>query len=336
MTGLDTAVHPVYVGRMEKPMSLTQISRRDGYTAYRQSPRQPVAVVSLPFRRTRNGASVWTRRLYALDGLDVFDDGRTMIHAQRVRRPRGTSGWVFTGTHRYFTRNAYELRDVRFVEVVGGGATPEPEVDPITTMTPEEIDEKLFPLWAERWTLGSYLHHARRTVADYVWPTTRDRKRMPVREWNAKAAAEQVAEYEAKLEENAAARKPFEDEFARRPWVRYVLCGANNGHLHYHGCSSLRITTELLLVAQASGLDSAEVVGKFGETACTKCFPGAPVAPKSKPLPEGYCSASGSYDVEGVNGSLRLWRPWGRCKVCGQGASVTSTGKLRRHKETAS
>jgi hypothetical protein len=83
---------------------------------------------------------------------------------------------------------------------------------------------------------------------------------------------------EAELAGIEAQMVPYDAEFATRGgWTRYILCGANNGHLHYSNCHTLRFDTQTLLVAQASGLDASEVVGKFGTTACTHCFRGAPV-----------------------------------------------------------
>lgn len=205
----------------------------------------------------------------------------------------------------------------------------------LEALTPEQIDELLFPLWAERWTLAARLREYRKGIAYTVWPEAAPYRSGNLRErgcgvHSLRRYAEGVEKFEQALAGNAAARSPYETEFAARGgWVRYVL--VKGGHLHYQGCSTLRFSTECLLIPAASGLDQSEVVGKFGETACTKCFPAAPVAGK-KPLPAGTCEGSGTYEVENVNGSLSLYRPWGRCKRCGHGASVTSRGKLRQHK----
>lgn len=204
----------------------------------------------------------------------------------------------------------------------------------LEALTPEQIDELLFPLWADRWLSAKYLHDYRKAIALTIWPEAAG-YRHGVRErgcgtHSLRQYAEGVAKFEAKLADNAARRAPLESEFERRGgWTRYIL--VKGGHLHYNGCSTLRFTTECLLIPAASGLDQSEVVGKFGETACTKCFPDAPVAGK-KALPAGTCEGSGTYEVDDVRGSLRLYRPYGRCRKCGHTASVTSTGKLRQHK----
>ena len=156
----------------------------------------------------------------------------------------------------------------------------------LSAQTPSEIDEQLFPLWAERYKYATWAYDEKQRVAKTIFPKARvsHRSSYDVRPLNAyafKTACETLAKYEAKLAEIAAEIAPFTAEFERRGgWQRYVLCmtrRAKGGHLHFQHCSTLRPTTECLIVSDASGLDSDQVVGKFGETACTKCFPDAPV-----------------------------------------------------------
>lgn len=157
----------------------------------------------------------------------------------------------------------------------------------VADMTPEEVDTVLFPLWAKRYQTAEWLHHERDRVAQTIWPEAWqhahrfDRKAHRAWKMNSyelERALERIAEHEADLAEVDRQVAVYEDEYERRGrWVRYILCGNNNGHLHYHGCHTLRFDTRVLLVAQASGLDASEVVGKFGTVACSKCFPGAPV-----------------------------------------------------------
>lgn len=152
----------------------------------------------------------------------------------------------------------------------------------LTTLTPEEIDTILFPLWAERWKITAYLNQYRSLVAPTLFPgATLDRmwgratKALP---YEIRRYGEEIQKYEARLAEIRAEAGIYQEEFTRRGgWVRYILCGNNNGHLHYDSCHTLKWTTRTLLVPQASGLDASEVVGRFGTVACSKCFPGAPV-----------------------------------------------------------
>lgn len=132
---------------------------------------------------------------------------------------------------------------------------------------------------------------------------------------------------------NAQAR-PFEAEFSRRGgWVRYIV--VPGGHLHRHGCHTLTPGRTMVgAVAEASGLDESDVVGRFGETACTHCFPDAPVAAAKTPAELGYCERSGTYAGNDLLDRMEFWkRGHGRIRCsCGESVALTSRGKLRKHK----
>lgn len=149
-----------------------------------------------------------------------------------------------------------------------------------TTMTPEEIDSILFPLWAERWKIGTHLGQYRELVALRLFPGSKftDRRSISGSPSQLASFCQRIQEIEARLAEIRSEMDIWQAEFERRGgWTRYILCGNNNGHLHYDSCHTLKWTTKTLLVPQASGLDSSAVVGRFGTVACSKCFAGAPV-----------------------------------------------------------
>lgn len=68
---------------------------------------------------------------------------------------------------------------------------------------------------------------------------------------------------------------------------------------------------------------------QYGEGACTHCFPDAPVAKPKTPAEEGFCAESGAYADPDTYVNPR--GSYCRCK-CGEVASVTSTGKIRKHR----
>jgi hypothetical protein len=211
-------------------------------------------------------------------------------------------------------------------------------MDDLVSMTPAEIDTLLFPLLAERWALAHRAREYRLDIAASLFPGSIGtyssrwgyRKRSGPPTIQLKQWAQMADEAEAKLEEVKAQIVVFDDEFDRRGgWIRYVLVGG--GHLHYDHCHTLRYDTQRYLLAESSGLTPKEVVERYSYTACTKCFPDAPVAQKLTPAEEGFCPGSGK-GVLDKNGSLRLYRKWGLCSECGQGVSATSRLLARKHK----
>lgn len=103
--------------------------------------------------------------------------------------------------------------------------------------------------------------------------------------------AERAAQYRAQGQELLAkanamydeASAPFTAEFTRRGgWNRYLLVANAGGHVHKGwsstcNCHTLRNTTMVAPVPAYSGKDEAEVVAELKFTACTVCFPAAPV-----------------------------------------------------------
>lgn len=147
-------------------------------------------------------------------------------------------------------------------------------------------------------------------------------------------AAKQIAAYEAQLaelrpvreERRDAAVKYNEDNYTGWPRFFHVV------HLHSNmHCSSFRPTTRIGWLPDVSGLTEAEAVAIHGEALCTICFPSAPTALTQKQVDPAYCTGT-SYDRTKPH-ELRRMSKWGTCTECGTVQTVTSTGKVRKHKK---
>lgn len=78
---------------------------------------------------------------------------------------------------------------------------------------------------------------------------------------------------------------PLHDEFDRRGrWTRYWLVTNTGGHVHSStGCASCFPTTQFAWLTEQSGLTGDDLVALAGESACTVCFPSAPVDTLRRP-----------------------------------------------------
>lgn len=206
----------------------------------------------------------------------------------------------------------------------------------IPKATPAQIDGKLAELWPEieaaRFALAD--HRARVRAID---DGTAKAYELSRREYHER----QIADLKAWIWRLQLLVDPLEDEHAKRGgWNRYFLVRNAGGHVHRGmDCSTCRPTTRYAWLVDLADCDEEKMVDEYGTTACTVCFPDAPTMPgwaryaqREAAAAEEFCSASGTHDVEDVRGSLRLYRPWGTCGVCGASVTVTSTGKVRKHK----
>lgn len=74
---------------------------------------------------------------------------------------------------------------------------------------------------------------------------------------------------------------PLRAEYVRRPWTRYYLVDAHNGHVHSSmSCTSCFPTTAYYWLTSESGKTAEQVVAEAQSQACTVCFPWAPVTDK--------------------------------------------------------
>ena len=190
----------------------------------------------------------------------------------------------------------------------------------LTEQSPAQVDGALFPLLDRIAHLEMRILRERKTIKDY------EAKGQP---FAVASTKEQLPKDEAEAAELNEKAAPLEAEYERRGgWTRYIV--VPGGHLHKRACHTLTPGRTMVgQVAEASGFDEGEVVAKYDETACTHCFPDAPVAEKLTPAEEGFCEHSGTYaDPETYR------TPSGRYAECpcGEVVSVTATGKLRKHK----
>ena len=74
-------------------------------------------------------------------------------------------------------------------------------------------------------------------------------------------------------------------EFYRRGgWTRFWIVVNSNGHIHSsRSCTTCFPTTQFAWLPELSGSNDAEVVELAGESACTICFPNAPVDSRNRP-----------------------------------------------------
>jgi hypothetical protein len=220
---------------------------------------------------------------------------------------------------------------------------------------PDQIDTDLFPLWAERWRLASRSVDCSARIAKHESAvsakesgTLAPRQGRDILSQNVvDSYHRQVADCNEKVDDLNEKIAPLEAEHDRRGgWNRYFLVTNTGGHLHKSmSCSTCFDTTQFCMVADASGSTGEELIEKFATTVCSACFPEAPTMPEYRrgldaaaeaqaAKDAGNCPA-GPYEHDEVNGSYRLYRPWGKCRLCGSGVSITSTGKARKHKKSA-
>lgn len=143
--------------------------------------------------------------------------------------------------------------------------------------------------------------------------------------------AEQIAKAEA-IEAEAAplrdAAKALDAELYEG-WQRFFLVQ----HIHSSPwCSSFRPTTRVAWLPNVSGLTEAEAVAEHGATLCTICFPSAPAHLTTPQADPNVCT--GTRDREQPSRTGYYSGNWATC-TCGSRVTLTSTGKLRKHKPGA-
>jgi hypothetical protein len=134
----------------------------------------------------------------------------------------------------------------------------------LTEKTPAEIDQEWGPLAYARNLAHTRLHQLCRQLESSRHEHLRSL----------------LPAAEAAFTEAAAAMVPYLAEWdARGGWTRGWLCtSSTDPHVHRSQyCSTLRPTSTLALVYAVSGLEEIDVVYYAGNTACTVCYPSAPL-----------------------------------------------------------
>lgn len=197
----------------------------------------------------------------------------------------------------------------------------------LSTAAPAEIDGELYPILERIGVLQGRIASGNKSL-----------ETMP--DWQAQLShlTSTVVLDEERLARKEAEAEPLEVEYTSRGgWDRYIV--VPGGHLHKRSCHTLTPGRTMVgQVAEASGLTEEEVVAKYDETACSHCFPNAPVAELQTPEQEGFCKGSGrllSTEVLDKIDWKRRRRVSIRCSDCGKGVSLTERGALRKHKAAA-
>jgi hypothetical protein len=148
------------------------------------------------------------------------------------------------------------------------------------TATPREVDEALAALnweWDRKTnrTLSALNWEKRNLNSSLRFATTLTQMVGAHRQMVAALDA-----HRAEMAARDAATKPHRDAYDARLWNRYWIVDNVGGHVHQgFSCSTCFHTTEYNWLPALSGLSTGEMVGWMGDTACTVCYPEAPVMP---------------------------------------------------------
>ena len=174
---------------------------------------------------------------------------------------------------------------------------------------------------------------AREMVKNDEGHTTSDGRWIPSRFGRqAGEAVERYREAKAALDEAQAALRDQDQEwFEHGRWSRFFL--VTGVHIHHStACHTLYPTTQIGWLPELSGETEADAVEAHGALLCTICFPSAPVewTDGRKKDDDTKCTSQ-----ELVPGSLnsRYRTAYGQCADCGAHVTVTSIGRVRKHKK---
>jgi len=160
------------------------------------------------------------------------------------------------------------------------------KTNPLATQNPPKIDNALAEIYDEYYKKADELG----VISNYIKSTEQalDPNYRYYRgdEYSVKSNKERLAKHletKQRIEEEAAAilakTKPYDDEFTRRGgWTRAFLVDNNNGHVHKsRSCSTCNPTTRFVWLPDYSAATEEQIVDDAGKSACTECYPTAPV-----------------------------------------------------------
>jgi hypothetical protein len=219
----------------------------------------------------------------------------------------------------------------------------------ITTATPVEIDTVLAEIWNRIDAVESQIEAAKKKARDAHKAVRQGYKWYQEVADEAEARIPTLREQLVPLEAEVA---PYEAEFIRRGgWTRAFLVTNNNGHVHKdRNCSTCRISTRYAWMIDYSGKNEEEIVADAGCLACTVCFPSAPLEGLAMPTkmfatPEDAakaakkaaapadCAGSGTWDYPADTARKGYYSGnYGVCSHCNEAITISSTGKMRKHK----
>lgn len=216
----------------------------------------------------------------------------------------------------------------------------------LTDQTPAQIDTQLAEIWGRINAVTTGISAAKKMARE---ATKAIRQGYKYYQDVLDTAEAKVVELQAKLPALKAEAAPFEDEFDRRGgWTRAFLVNNSNGHVHSNmRCSTCYITTQFMWLIDYSGKNEDQVVEDAGMRACTVCYPSAPVDVLARPTkifgsPEeaakaaaapADCAGSGTWDYPRETARMGYCAGnYGVCSHCGDRVTISSTGKMRKHK----
>jgi hypothetical protein len=242
----------------------------------------------------------------------------------------------------------------------------------LSTLSPVEIDTILADLYGKQWDLNSRIDMGkddvkgavrkvlglsyrqsptREQVAEVV-EKAQDLGERPSYEDHAAFVAwlnlDEVAKRQERVDEMigqyrrlGAEMAPYEAEYAKRRWTRFFV--VQGGHIHSSmacsTCNKMGKATQFHWLPERSGQSEEQalesLVTESAKTVlCSVCFPSAPVAWTVPREDESVCKGSGTFDYPSETARRGYaYGNYGVCSHCGQRASTTSTGKMRKHKK---
>ncbi|MBC9703607.1 MAG: hypothetical protein H9W81_01025 [Enterococcus sp.] len=174
-------------------------------------------------------------------------------------------------------------------------------ITPITDkMTPAQIDNILVnAMWAKtkaqtgKESATQSLEMAEERVANYTKLIGRGntsgssyyRERKALNEEKIASLKERIKETSAIVTETSAQINACDKEFQRRGgWTRFWIVTNTNGHIHTSlSCSTCFPSTRYAWLPDLAGSKNEHIVELAGESACTVCFPDAPVDTRYRP-----------------------------------------------------
>lgn len=217
----------------------------------------------------------------------------------------------------------------------------------LTTATPVEIDTILADLYGKQWEADSqvlYWLKAAREVEAGIAKHLSGKYGNQYFGWKQETAdgyRTKADGYQAKVDDLAMEMLPYEAEFARRPWTRFYV--VQGGHIHSSmdcsTCNKMGKRTKFGWLPEMSGQSEDQaleaLVTESAKTIlCTVCYPSAPVAWTVVRPDANQCPGSGTFDYPRETARLGYYSGnYGVCNHCGERITVSSTGKMRKHKK---
>jgi hypothetical protein len=160
-------------------------------------------------------------------------------------------------------------------------STPAQHPD-LAEQTPAQVDTALAGHMADAASASSRITAIDVLLASHDEPSPH---RSPLRPEQRETHMSRRALAVADLEAAQSLADPLHDEFDRRGrWTRYWLVTNAGGHVHSStGCASCFPTTQFAWLTEQSGMTPHDLVELAGESACTVCFPSAPVDTLRRP-----------------------------------------------------